>query len=67
MGWGISRYPSAGCHCIGFDINGTILQTRKVSTRVQEYTMQCETKTKDNVFVKVIVAVQVEVVAEKAY
>lgn len=29
--------------------------------------MHCETKTKDNVFVKVITAVQVEVVPEKAY
>jgi len=41
--------------------------TRKISTRVQEYNMQTETKTKDNVFVKVNTAVQVEVVAEKAY
>jgi regulator of protease activity HflC (stomatin/prohibitin superfamily) len=43
------------------------MQTRKISTRVQEYNMQTETKTKDNVFVKVNTAVQVEVVAEKAY
>merc|ERR1719310_1247241 len=43
------------------------MQTRKISTRVQEYTMYTETKTKDNVFVKVVVAVQVEPVAEKAY
>merc|ERR1719451_158766 len=44
-----------------------IMSTRKISTRVQEYNMNTETKTKDNVFVKVVVAVQVEVVAEKAY
>merc|ERR1719443_472010 len=44
-----------------------IMSTRKISTRVQEYNMNTETKTKDNVFVKVIVAVQVEPVAEKAY
>jgi regulator of protease activity HflC (stomatin/prohibitin superfamily) len=57
----------AGCHCIGFDVGGTIMQTRKVSTRVQEYNMTTETKTKDNVFVRVMIAVQVEIVAEKAY
>merc|ERR1719443_990459 len=44
-----------------------IMSTRKISTRVQEYNMNTETKTKDNVFVRVVVAVQVEVVAEKAY
>jgi len=46
---------------------GTVIKFRKISTRVQEYTMLCETKTKDNVFVKVVVAVQVEPIAEKAY
>merc|ERR1711907_254964 len=39
----------------------------EISTRVREYTMMTETKTQDNVFVKVCVAVQVEPVAEKAY
>jgi len=57
----------AGCHFIGCDIGGMIMSTRKISTRVQEYNMNTETKTKDNVFVRVVVAVQVEVVAEKAY
>lgn len=56
-----------GCHVIGCDVMGMIMQTRKISTRVQEYQMNTETKTKDNVFVKVQVAVQVEVVPEKAY
>merc|ERR1719426_320183 len=57
----------AGCHFIGCDIGGMIMSTRKISTRVQEYNMNTETKTKDNVFVRVVVAMQVEVVAEKAY
>lgn len=57
----------AGCHFIGCDVCGVIMNTKKISTRVQEYNMQTETKTKDNVFVKVCVAVQVEPVAEKAY
>jgi len=57
----------AGCHVVGCDVCGAIVNIRKISTRVQEYSMQTETKTKDNVFVKVCVAVQVEPVAEKAY
>jgi len=57
----------AGCHFIGCDVGGMIMSTRKISTRVQEYNMNTETKTKDNVFVRVVVAVQVEVVAENAY
>merc|ERR1719482_1267953 len=44
-----------------------IMNTRKVSTRVQEYVIQTETKTKDNVFVKTVVCVQVEPIQEKAY
>jgi regulator of protease activity HflC (stomatin/prohibitin superfamily) len=58
---------TSGCHCIGCDVGGAIMQSRKISTRVQEYNIICETKTKDNVFVKVVVAVQVEVVPDKAY
>jgi regulator of protease activity HflC (stomatin/prohibitin superfamily) len=57
----------AGCHCIGIDVCGAIINTRKISTRVQEYIIQTETKTKDNVFVKTVVCVQVEPIAEKAY
>jgi regulator of protease activity HflC (stomatin/prohibitin superfamily) len=57
----------AGCHCVGCDVCGHIIKFRKLSTRVQEYTMNTETKTKDNVFVRVVVAVQVEPVPDKAY
>jgi len=57
----------AGCHCIGIDCCGAIINTRTISTRVQEYVIQTETKTKDNVFVKTVVCVQVEPIAEKAY
>lgn len=57
----------AGCHVVGCDVCGHIIKFKRISTRVQEYTMNTETKTKDNVFVKVVVAVQVEPVAEKAY
>lgn len=37
------------------------------SLRIQQFNMQCDTKTKDNVFVKVSVAVQYYVIADKVY
>jgi len=64
---GFQGIRGSGCHVVGCDVMGSIIKLRKISTRVQEYTMMTETKTKDNVFVKVVVAVQVEPVAEKAY
>mmetsp|Transcript_802 Transcript_802/g.1606 ORF Transcript_802/g.1606 Transcript_802/m.1606 type:complete len:286 (+) Transcript_802:81-938(+) len=57
----------AGCHFVGCDVAGAIIHIRKLSTRVQEFQLSTETKTKDNVFVTVAVAVQIEPVAEKAY
>lgn len=56
-----------GCHVLGCDCMGVCFATRKISTRVQEFSMVTETKTRDNVFVKVAVAVQTEVVPDKAY
>merc|ERR1712232_1082160 len=38
-----------------------------VSLRIQQLDVYCETKTKDNVFVQVDVAVQYRVISEKAY
>ncbi|XP_028806442.1 hypersensitive-induced response protein-like protein 2 [Neltuma alba] len=53
-----------GCHClpwcIGFQIAG------KLSLRVQQLDVRCETKTKDNVFVNVVASVQYRALAEKA-
>eukprot|EP00555_Chaetoceros_dichaeta_P015440 CAMPEP_0198275742 /NCGR_PEP_ID=MMETSP1447-20131203/64937_1 /TAXON_ID=420782 /ORGANISM="Chaetoceros dichaeta, Strain CCMP1751" /LENGTH=276 /DNA_ID=CAMNT_0043970637 /DNA_START=109 /DNA_END=939 /DNA_ORIENTATION=+ len=43
------------------DVAGTL------SLRIQQIDVVCETKTKDNVFVKVEVAVQYRVITEKAY
>lgn len=57
----------SGCHVLGCDIGGQIIQIRKVSTRVQEHAMYTETKTKDNVFVELAIAVQVEVDPPKAF
>jgi len=53
-----------GLHCICYpcsDVAGTL------SLRIQQLDVVCETKTKDNVFVKVGVAVQYRVITEAAY
>lgn len=53
-----------GLHCIPFPLSqvaGTL------SLRIQQLDVTCETKTKDNVFVKVEVAVQYRVVTESAF
>lgn len=57
----------SGCHVLGCDWFGKTLQMHSVTTRVQETEVESTTKTKDNVFVHLIVAVQLEVMAEKAY
>jgi len=58
---------SPGFACLGPDIAGVCFNVRRVSSRVDENKMITETKTKDNVFVKIAVAVQVEIIKEKAY
>jgi regulator of protease activity HflC (stomatin/prohibitin superfamily) len=40
---------------------------KKLSMRLQQLDVECETKTKDNVFVNVVVSVQYQVLREKAY
>lgn len=53
-----------GFHCICFPIAqvaGTL------SLRIQQLDVYCETKTKDNVFIKTTVAVQYRVITESAY
>lgn len=53
-----------GFHCIAFPLSqvaGTL------SLRIQQLDVTCETKTKDNVFVRVEVAVQFRVITEAAY
>jgi len=47
-----------GCHYLGCNACGACISIRAVSTRVVENACSCETKTKDNVFVKVTCAVQ---------
>ena len=46
-----------GLHVLGFDVCGACISTRSVSTRIIEKPVRCETKTEDNVFVHITVAV----------
>lgn len=56
-----------GCHVLGPDFGGTCFNYKTITMRVHEQEIRLETKTKDNVFVQVAVAVQVEPLREKAY
>ncbi|KAI3454156.1 hypothetical protein Pfo_010819 [Paulownia fortunei] len=53
-----------GCHCLpwcfGYQLAG------RLSLRVQQLDVRCETKTKDNVFVNVVASIQYRAVAENA-
>ncbi|KMT17129.1 hypothetical protein BVRB_2g040410 [Beta vulgaris subsp. vulgaris] len=53
-----------GCHCVPWFIGHQI--AGKLSLRVQQLDVRCETKTKDNVFVNVIASIQYRVLAENA-
>ncbi|XP_071693159.1 hypersensitive-induced response protein-like protein 1 [Rutidosis leptorrhynchoides] len=54
-----------GCHCVpwvcGKEIAG------KLTLRIQQLDVKCETKTKDNVFVNVVASIQYRALADKAY
>jgi len=58
------RLVSPGLSCICWPLESVVGQ---LSLRVQQLDVRCETKTKDNVFVSVGVAVQFRVVPESAY
>ncbi|KNA13839.1 hypothetical protein SOVF_112980 [Spinacia oleracea] len=53
-----------GCHCVPWFIGQQI--AGKLSLRVQQLDVRCETKTKDNVFVNVVASIQYRALAEKA-
>jgi len=55
-----------GFHWLGFDMCGFCYDTRSVSKRIQENRVRCETKTADDVFLYLHVAVQMEIIAKKA-
>ncbi|CAD7926082.1 unnamed protein product [Amoebophrya sp. A120] len=56
----------AGCQFLGCDIGGCCINTRTLSMRIKENKFRCETKTADNVFVTVQVAVQVQIMQSRA-
>ena len=53
-----------GFHCVFFPVTNVV---GTLSLRIQQLNVVCETKTKDNVFVQVAVAVQFRVLLEKAF
>ncbi|KAL2898574.1 Hypersensitive-induced response protein 1 [Bienertia sinuspersici] len=53
-----------GCHCVPWIFGDQV--EGKLSLRVQQLDVRCETKTKDNVFVNVVASIQYRVIAEKA-
>lgn len=58
------RLVDPGFHCIMWPLQSV---AGSLSLRIQQLDVYCETKTKDNVFVNVAVAVQFRVLAESAY
>lgn len=60
------RVLKPGLACIGFDLCGICISFRSISRRVEQNDCLIETKTKDNVFVVVKVAVQQVVDPERA-
>lgn len=54
-----------GCHCMPWIFGKKV--AGKLSLRVQQLDIKCETKTKDNVFVNVVASVQFRALAEKAF
>jgi len=59
-----TKLVAPGCTCICWPIANVV---GTLSLRIQQLDVYCETKTKDNVFVQVAVAVQYRVISEKAY
>mmetsp|Transcript_13860 Transcript_13860/g.41186 ORF Transcript_13860/g.41186 Transcript_13860/m.41186 type:complete len:283 (-) Transcript_13860:234-1082(-) len=59
-----SGLATAGLVCVAWPCEEV---AGRVSTRVQQLDVPCETKTKDNVFVSVVVSVQYQVIHDKVY
>jgi len=60
-----ARLETAGCVCLNCCCGEAV--SGKVSLRVQQLVVKVETKTKDNVFVYITVAVQYNVMKDKVY
>mmetsp|Transcript_18252 Transcript_18252/g.55947 ORF Transcript_18252/g.55947 Transcript_18252/m.55947 type:complete len:285 (+) Transcript_18252:53-907(+) len=59
-----SQLKGPGCNCVAWPCYQLV---GKVSLRVQQLDVNCETKTRDNVFVNVVISVQYEAIATAAY
>jgi len=59
-----NRILGPGCACLVWPLQSIV---GRLSLRLQQLDIMCETKTKDNVFVQVGVAVQYRVVSDKSY
>lgn len=59
-----SRIVPAGCAFVCCPFENVV---GRVSLRVRQLDVPCETKTKDNVFLTVVISVQYEAIAEKVY
>mmetsp|Transcript_1399 Transcript_1399/g.1652 ORF Transcript_1399/g.1652 Transcript_1399/m.1652 type:complete len:281 (-) Transcript_1399:540-1382(-) len=59
-----NRILGPGCACLVWPLQTIV---GRLSLRLQQLDIMCETKTKDNVFVQVGVAVQYRVVSDKSY
>lgn len=59
-----SRIASPGLGCILFGVDDLV---GRLSYRVQQLDVRCETKTLDNVFVEAVVTIQYQVLQEKVY
>ncbi|KAF2560527.1 hypothetical protein F2Q70_00015793 [Brassica cretica] len=53
-----------GCHCLPWCLGSQV--AGHLSLRVQQLDVRCETKTKDNVFVTVVVSIQYRALADSA-
>lgn len=60
------KIVGSGLHCFGCDCCGICIGLRSISRRVEQNECIIETKTKDNVFVLVRVAVQQSVIPDRA-
>ncbi|KAL3640619.1 HIR complex subunit [Castilleja foliolosa] len=54
-----------GCHCLPWCLGSQL--AGRLSLRLQQLDVRCETKTKDNVFVNVVASVQYRAIAAKAH
>jgi len=53
-----------GCHCVPWFLGDAV--AGKLTLRIQQLDVKCETKTKDNVFVNVVASIQYRVLSKKA-